>query len=105
MMSLAGASRAVVPGPADCPAALFADPAAGPNAADPAAGAATDPDGTASACAADEPAELAELAEHPASSIPPASMAPPMAEAAARDGMRLVGAGLRVELDVFSMRV
>jgi len=32
-------------------------------------------------------------------------MAPPMAEAAARDGMRLVGAGRRFELDVFSMRV
>jgi len=31
-------------------------------------------------------------------------MAPPMAEAA-RDGMRLVGAGRRFELDVFSMRV
>jgi len=100
MMSLAGASRAVVPVLARCPAALLADPAAGA----PPAGAATAPDGTASACAADEPAELAELAEHPASSIPPASMAPPTARpAAAPNRARRVRADRRFKLGVLNM--
>ena len=99
MMSLAGASRAVVPVPADCPAALFSDPAT----PTPAAGAAA-ADGTASACAADEPAELAELAEHPASSIPPASMAPPTARpTAAPNRMRRIRAGRRLKLRVLNM--
>src|SRR6516162_6928418 len=100
MMSLAGASRAVVPVPADCPAALFSDPAA----PTPAAGAAAAADGTASACTADEAAVLAELPEHPASSIPPASMAPPTARpAAAANRVRRVRADRRFKLRVLNM--
>ena len=96
MMSLAGASRAVVPVPADCPAALFFDPAA-PTPA-------TAADGTASACAADEAAVLAELPEHPASSIPPASLAPPTARpAAAPNRARRVRADRRFKLGVVNM--
>ena len=97
MMSLAGASRAVVPVLAGCLAALFADPAADT----PPAGAATAPGGTASECAADE---LAELAEHPASSIPPASMAPPAARpTAAPNRVRRVRADRRFKLGVVNM--
>ena len=100
MTSLAGASRAVVPVPAGCPAALLADPAV---AASP-AGAATAADGTASACAPDAVAELAELAEHPASSIPPASMVPPTARPAeAPNRMRRVRADRRFKLGVLNM--
>jgi hypothetical protein len=99
MMSLAGASRAVVPVPADCPAALFSDPAT----PTPAAGAAA-ADGTASACAADEAAVLAELPEHPASSVPPASMAPPTARpAAAANRVRRVRSDRRFKLRVLNM--
>ena len=102
MMSLAGASRAVVPVLAECPAALFADPAA---AATPPAGAATGADdGAASACAADAAAELDELPEHPASSIPPASMAPPTARpAAAPKRVRRIRADRRFKLGVLNM--
>ena len=100
MMSLAGASRAVVPVLADCPAPLAERPAAA--AADPAGGAATPAaDGTASPCAAAEPAELLE---HPASKIPPASMAPPIARpAAAPNRVRPVRADRRFKLGVFNM--
>jgi len=96
-MSLAGASRAVVPVLADCPAPLAGCPAG------PAAGA----DGTAAALsAAAEPAELAELPEHPASKIPPASMAPPIARpAAALNRVRPVRADRRFKLSVFNMPV
>ena len=97
MMSLAGASRAVVPTPADCPAPLAADLAGG-SATAPAA------DGTASAWPADVLAELAELAEHPASKIPPASMAPPIArQAAAPIRVRPARADRRFKLSVFNM--
>ena len=49
-------------------------------------------------------AELAELPEHPASSIPPASMAPPIARpAAAPNRVRPVRADRRYKLSVFSM--
>jgi hypothetical protein len=97
MMSLAGASRAVVPTPADCPAPLAADLAGG-SATAPAA------DGTASAWPADVAAEPAELEEHPASKIPPASMAPPIArQAAAPIRVRLARADGRFKLSVFNM--
>ena len=97
MMSLAGASRAVVPTPADCPAPLAADLAGG-SATAPAA------DGTASAWPADAATELAELAEHPASKIPPASMAPPIArQAAAPIRVRLARAERQFKLSVFNM--
>ena len=100
MISLAGTSRAVVPVLAGCPAALCADPAA----ATPLAGAATAADGTASACAADALAELEELPEHPASSNPPASMAPPTARpAAAPNRVRRVRADWRFKLGVLNM--
>ena len=100
-MSLAGASRAVVPALAGCPVALPAaavDPGApAPGARDAAVGAAT-PDA--------EAAELADVAEHPASSIPPASMTPPTARvAAAPNRMRLVRADRRFKLRVFRMPV
>jgi hypothetical protein len=51
-----------------------------------------------------EAAELADVAEHPASSIPPASMTPPIARAAANRG-RLVRADRRFKLSVFRMPV
>jgi hypothetical protein len=98
MMSLPGASRAVVPALA-CPLALLAalDPAASaPGARAAAVGAATaDP----------EAAELADVAEHPASSIPAASMTPPIARAAAPNRVRLVRADRRFKLSVFRMPV
>ena len=100
MMSLAGASLAVVPALAGCPKALFAAPAAGAatsGAAAAAVGAVT-PDA--------EPAELAELPEHPASSIPPASMTPPIARpAAAPNRLRPARADRRFKLSVFNMPV
>jgi hypothetical protein len=84
----------VVPTPADCPAPLAADLAGG-SATAPAA------DGTASAWPADP---AAELAEHPASKIPPASMAPPIArQAAAPIPVRLARADRRFKLSVFNM--
>src|SRR5260370_41324453 len=91
MMSLLGASRAVVPALAGCPAAL-------PAARDPAAAA---PGARASAVGAAIPeaeaAELADVPEHPASNIPPASMTPPIARAAAAPNrVRLVRADRRV---------
>src|SRR5580693_6520270 len=100
-MSLAGASRAVVPALACCPVALPAaavDPGApAPGARAWAAGAAT-PDA--------EAAELADVAEHPASSVPPASMTPPIARvAAAPNCARLVRANRRFKLSVFRMPV
>jgi hypothetical protein len=101
MMSLAGASRAVVPALAGCPVAPLAaalDPGApAPGARPSAVGAATaDP----------EAAELADVAEHPASSVPPASMTPPIARAAAAPNrMRLVRADRRFKLSVFHMPV
>src|SRR6516164_4360710 len=103
MISPAGASRAVVPAPDEFTAArpAAAEGAGTPRAA-PGAARAAAPGAVAEPATPDE---LAGPPEHPARNSPPASMAPPMAEAAARDGMRLVGAGLRVELDVFSMRV
>jgi hypothetical protein len=58
-------------------------------------------DGTASPCAV---AELAGLLEQPASRIPPASMAPPIARpAAAPSRVRLVRADRRFKLNVFNM--
>jgi len=74
------------------------DPAApAPGARAWAAGAAT-PDA--------EAAELADVAEHPASSIPPASMTPPIARvAAAPNRVRLVRADQRFKLRVFHMPV
>jgi len=51
-----------------------------------------------------EAAELADVAEHPASSIPPASMTPPIARAAA-NRVRLVRADRRFKLSVFHMPV
>jgi hypothetical protein len=103
MMSLAGASRAVVPALAGCPVTPLAaalDPGApAPGARPSAVGAATaDPE-------AAEAAELADVAEHPASSIPPASMTPPIARAAAPNRMRLVRADRRFKLSVFHMLV
>jgi hypothetical protein len=90
----------VVPTPADCPAPLAADLAGG-SATAPAA------DGTASAWPADVPAEMAELAEfaeQPASKIPPASMAPPIArQAAAPIRVRPARADRRFKLSVFNM--
>src|ERR1700688_731856 len=101
MISLPGASLAVVPAPAGCLVALFAAPEAGrptPGAAASAVGAATP---------AAEAAELAELPEHPARSIPPASMTPPTARpaAAALNRVRLVRADRRFKLSVFHMPV
>jgi hypothetical protein len=100
MMSLPGASRAVVPAFAGCPVALLAalDPGPpAPGARAWAAGAAT-PDA--------EAAELADVAEHPASSVPPASMTPPIARvAAAPNCARLVRANRRFKLSVFRMPV
>src|SRR5580704_5313018 len=104
MMSLAGASRAVVPALAGCPVTPLAaalDPGApAPGARPSAVGAATaDPE-------AAEAAELADVAEHPASSVPPASMTPPIATAAATPNrMRLVPADRRFKLSVFHMPV
>src|SRR5580658_6909666 len=103
MMSLPGASRAVVPAFAGCPVALLAalDPGPpAPGARAWAAGAAT-PDAEAA-----EAAELADVAEHPASSVPPASMTPPIARvAAAPNRGRLVRANRRFKLSVFRMPV
>jgi hypothetical protein len=100
MMSLTGASRAVVPAPAGCPAKLFADPG---TPAGPAAAAAVD--GTGAGAAIPDPdaalPELAELPEHPASNIPPASMRPPIARPAAAPDRRR--AGRRFKLSMFSM--
>ena len=96
MMSLAGVSRAVVPALA-CPVALLA---AFPDSGAPAPGARAAADGAASADPAAD--ELAELAEHPASSIPPASMTPPIA---ALVRVRLVRADRRFKLTVFPMPV
>ena len=97
MMSPAGASRAVVPVlpvlfvPPGCPAALGAG--AGMAAA-PAAAFADVPDA----------AELAALlAEHPATSKPPPSMAAPMARPATPNRARLVPADRRFKPRVFSM--
>src|SRR5271163_446999 len=99
-MSLPGASRAVVPALAGCPLALFAAPDPGvpaPGARASAVGAAT-PDA--------EAAELADVAEHPASSIPPARMTPPSpTPAAAPNRARLVRADRRFKLSVFHMPV
>jgi hypothetical protein len=87
----------VVPTLADCPVPLAADLAGG-SAAAPAA------DGTASACPADAAAELAELLEHPASAIPPASMVPPTArQAAAPIRVRPARADRRFKLSMFNM--
>ena len=100
MMSLLGASRAVVPALAGCPVALFASLAPGA----PALGARDSAVGAATPAA--EAAELADVAEHPASSIPPASMTPPIARAAAAPNrMRLVRADRRFKLSVFHMPV
>jgi hypothetical protein len=103
MMSPADASRAVVPVLADCPVELADCPA------DPAAGAPIAPaaDGTATArWAADEAAKLPEVLEHPASTIPPASMVPPIARpAAAPNRVRLVRADRRFRLSAFDMPV
>ena len=95
-MSLSGASRAVVPVPAGCPAALLTDPGAGTASA---------VGGTAipGADRDDELTELAEPPEHPASSIPPASMAPPIARPAAPNRVRRARASRRFKLSVFSM--
>jgi hypothetical protein len=98
MMSLPGASRAVVPAFAGCPVALFASLAPGA----PALGAMASAVGAATPAA--EAAELADVAEHPASSIPPASMTPPIARAAA-NRVRLVRADRRFKLSVFHMPV
>jgi hypothetical protein len=76
MMSLAGVSTAVVPAFADPPVALGADRAPGTPTAGTAAAL-----GGAAATAPDD--EAAELPEHPASSVPPASMAPPTIRPAA----------------------
>src|SRR6516165_3661454 len=97
MMSLAGASRAVVPALDDFAAAL---PAAAEGAAAP-----SPAPGAARAAGPDAAEELAGPPEHPARNSPPASMAPPMAAAAAPDRVRLVRAGRRFKLSVFSMRV
>src|SRR5271155_5803887 len=97
MMSLAGASPAGVPGPADCPVALPAARAP----ASPAAGTAAAADGAAIPDPDDAAAELAALPEHPASSIPPASVAPPIARPAAAPNR--VRAARRFKLSLFSM--
>jgi hypothetical protein len=99
MMSLAGASLAVVPALAGCPKALFAAPGAGAatSGAAAAAGGAATPDA--------EPAEPAELPEHPASSIPPASMTPPIARPAAPNRVRPARPDRRFKLSVFNMLV
>jgi len=99
MMSLPGASRAVVPALAGCPVALFASLA--PDA--PALGARASAVGAATPTA--EAPELADVAEHPANSIPPASMTPPIARAAAPNRVRLVRADRRFKLSVFHMPV
>ena len=102
MMSLAGASRAVVPVLAEWLVELAGCPA------DPSAGAATAPaaDRTAALCAADEAAELADVLEHPASRIPPASMVPPIIRpAAAPNRMRAVRGDRRFRLSAFNMPV
>jgi|SRR5271170_2501409 len=99
MMSLADASWAVVPALADCPVALLAAPDAGApmaGAAAAAVGAATTPD---------PDAEAAELPEHPASSIPPASMTPPIPRPAAPNRVRPVRADRWFKLSVFNMPV
>src|SRR5579859_6697390 len=104
MMSLAGVSRAVVPALA-CPVALLAafltSGAPAPGAVPAADGAAT-ADPAAADPAAAELAELADVAEHPASNIPPASMTPPIA---ALIRVRLVRADRRFKLSVFPMPV
>src|SRR5579863_4107023 len=99
MMSLAGASRAVVPAlpeflvPAGSPAALAAG--AGTAATPPAV-----PD------TAPDAAELdALLAEHPARNKPPPSMTAPRARPAMPSGGRLILADRRLEPRVFSMPV
>src|SRR5580693_4163028 len=102
MMSLAGASRTVVPTPdepaepADFPAMLPAA-AEGTGAASAAPGAALTP----------VPAAAAELAallpEHAARN--PASMAPPIDRAATPVRVRLAVADRRFKLNVFSMRM
>jgi len=100
MMLLAGASLAAVPPLARCPAALLAAPCAGT----PAAGARASDVGAATPAA--EADELADVPEHPASSIPPASMTPPIATAAAAPNrVRLVRADRRFKLSVFNMRM
>ena len=102
MMSLAGARRAVVPVLAGCPLALLAA-AADPDA--PALGARASAVGAATAPEAAD-AELADVPEHPASSVPPASMTPPIARAAAAPNrVRLVRADRRFKLRVFHMPV
>ena len=100
-MSLPGASRAVVPALAGCPVALLAA------ALDPGAPALGGGASAAGAATADpEAAELAEVAEHPASSVPPASMIPPIARvAAAPNRVRLGRADRRFKLRVFHMPV
>src|SRR5260370_40823532 len=97
MMSLTGARRAVVPAWV-CPVAL---PAAALDSGAPAPGARASADGAATAdpAAAElaELADVADVAEHPASRIPPASMTPPIARAAAPNRVRLVGSDRRVK--------
>jgi len=98
MMLLAGASLAAVPALARCPAVLLAAPCAGT----PALGATASAVPAATPIAADD--ELAELAEHPAKNVPPASMTPPIARpATALSRVRLVRADRRFKLSVFNM--
>src|ERR1700735_112943 len=98
MIWVPGASLAVVPASADCPAALRAAPDDGwptPGAAASAVGAATP---------AAEAAELADPPEHPARSIPPASMTPPIPRpAAAPNRVGPVRADRRVKLRLLRM--
>jgi hypothetical protein len=99
MMSLAGASWAVVPALADGPEALLAAPGGSApvaGAAAAAVGAATTPDPAA------VPDELAEVPEHPANSIPPASMTPPIARPTTPNRVR---ADRAFKLRVFNMPV
>jgi hypothetical protein len=97
MIELAGTSRAVVP-------ALAAGPLAACPLAAERAGAPRPAAGAAAAIPDDAPLELAELPEHPAS-VPPASTAPPIARPATPNRVRLVRAGRRFMLRLFTMAV
>jgi hypothetical protein len=102
MMSLAGASRAVVPTLDE----LAEFPATRPSAAEGTGAAIAPWDAAATVPLPAAAAELlALLPEHPARNIPPASKVPPIARAAAPDRMRLALADRRFKLNVFSMRV